>query len=123
MTDTISVEKTVSNLFEIAQGFEKQRKHALAEQVFHAAKTLLEATHGTTNPLYMDCLLHLGLCNQKLGLSRHHRPCRYQIQHPEMLPAESNPDSLADIPCRRLELLMREFVYREKANQYPKKAR
>ena len=69
MTDTISVEKTVSNLFEIAQGFEKQRKHALAEQVFHAAKTLLESTHGATNPLYMDCLLHLALCNQKLGRS------------------------------------------------------
>jgi hypothetical protein len=69
MTDTMIFEKSVSNLIEIAQGFEKRKKYELAEQVFHAAKTFIEPTLGTTHALYMDCLLHLAFCNQKLGRS------------------------------------------------------
>jgi hypothetical protein len=69
MTDTNSAEQSISNLIEIARGFEKRKKYELADQVLHAVKTLMEPTLGTTHALYMDCLFHLAFCNQKLGRS------------------------------------------------------
>jgi hypothetical protein len=69
MTDTISAEQSVSNLIEIAKGFEKRKKYELADQVLQAAKTLMEPTLGTSHALYMDCLYHLAFCNQKLERS------------------------------------------------------
>jgi hypothetical protein len=69
MTDTTSAEQSVFNLIEIAKEFEKRKKFELADQVLQAVKTLMEPTLGTTHSLYLDCLYHLAVCNQKLGRS------------------------------------------------------
>jgi hypothetical protein len=69
MTDTISAEQTVSTLIDNAKVVEQQGNYAAAEELFKAAKTLTKKLLGVKHVLYIDCLYHLAVCNQKQNRS------------------------------------------------------